>query len=84
MRSRGVTKSSCLLLFLLTHLSAPVEARRGAESLPLGFTAEDTTVDNVFEQAESLKQSLSPLDRDMKLHFLKNASVTCNDGSPAG
>uniref|UniRef100_A0A3Q4AYU2 Notum, palmitoleoyl-protein carboxylesterase n=1 Tax=Mola mola TaxID=94237 RepID=A0A3Q4AYU2_MOLML len=84
MRSRGVTKSSCLLLLLLTHLSAPVEARRGAESLPLGFTAEDTTVDNVFEQAESLKQSLSPQDRDMKLHFLKNASVTCNDGSPAG
>uniref|UniRef100_A0A3Q3W1Y9 Uncharacterized protein n=1 Tax=Mola mola TaxID=94237 RepID=A0A3Q3W1Y9_MOLML len=35
-------------------------------------------------QAESLKQSLSPQDRDMKLHFLKNASVTCNDGSPAG
>lgn len=23
-------------------------------------------------------------DLDMKLHFLRNNSVTCNDGSPAG
>lgn len=36
-----------------------------------------------------LVQSLHPfssqqLDQDMRLHFLKNVSVTCNDGSPAG
>lgn len=24
------------------------------------------------------------LDQSMKLHFLRNVSVTCNDGSPAG
>ena len=77
-------KSSCLLLLLLTYLSEQDEARRGAESLPSGSTAPDTREDAVLGQAESLKQTLSPLDGDMKLHFLKNTSVTCNDGSPAG
>lgn len=24
------------------------------------------------------------LDQNMELHFLRNVSVTCNDGSPAG
>uniref|UniRef100_A0A3Q3B859 Notum, palmitoleoyl-protein carboxylesterase n=1 Tax=Kryptolebias marmoratus TaxID=37003 RepID=A0A3Q3B859_KRYMA len=40
-------------------------------------------------QIKNLAQSLYPcsapkLEQDMKLHFLQNVSVTCNDGSPAG
>ncbi|KAM3864935.1 inactive palmitoleoyl-protein carboxylesterase notum1b [Diretmus argenteus] len=46
-------------------------------------------MDNFMVQIKNLAQSLYPcsaqkLDQDMKLHFLKNVSVTCNDGSPAG
>ncbi|XP_067115254.1 inactive palmitoleoyl-protein carboxylesterase notum1b [Osmerus mordax] len=46
-------------------------------------------MDNFMTQIKNLAQSLYPcsaqkLDQDMKLHFLENTSVTCNDGSPAG
>lgn len=46
-------------------------------------------MDNFMVQIKNLAQSLYPcsaqkLDQDMKLNFLKNESVTCNDGSPAG
>ncbi|TKS69092.1 Palmitoleoyl-protein carboxylesterase notum1a [Collichthys lucidus] len=46
-------------------------------------------MDNFMVQIKNLAQSLYPcsaqkLDQDMKLQFLKNVSVTCNDGSPAG
>lgn len=61
----------------------------GAESFPLDFTAVEGNMDNFMVQIKNLAQSLYPcsaqkLDQDMKLHFLKNVSVTCNDGSPAG
>uniref|UniRef100_A0A3P8TV99 Notum pectinacetylesterase 2 n=1 Tax=Amphiprion percula TaxID=161767 RepID=A0A3P8TV99_AMPPE len=32
----------------------------------------------------SLSQSLAGAANDMRLHFLKNTQVTCNDGTPAG
>lgn len=61
----------------------------GAESFPLDFTAVEGNMDNFMVQIKNLAQSLYPcsaqkLDQDMKLNFLKNESVTCNDGSPAG
>lgn len=61
----------------------------GHESFPLDFTAVESNRDNFMVQIKNLAQSLYPcsaqkLDQDMKLHFLKNTSVTCNDGSPAG
>lgn len=61
----------------------------GAESFPLDFTAVEGNMDNFMTQIKNLAQSLYPcsaqkLDQDMKLHFLENTSVTCNDGSPAG
>lgn len=60
-----------------------------AESFPLDFTAVEGNMDNFMTQVKNLAQSLYPcsaqkLDHDMKLHFLENASVTCNDGTPAG
>lgn len=59
------------------------------ESFPLDFTAVEENMDNFMTQVKNLAQSLYPcsaqkLDYDMKLNFLKNTSVTCNDGSPAG
>uniref|UniRef100_A0A3Q4IFC2 Notum, palmitoleoyl-protein carboxylesterase n=1 Tax=Neolamprologus brichardi TaxID=32507 RepID=A0A3Q4IFC2_NEOBR len=65
------------------------ERVEGAESFPLDFTAVEGNMDNFVVQIKNLAQSLYPcsaqkLDQDMKLHFLKNLSVTCNDGSPAG
>ncbi|KAM6940494.1 inactive palmitoleoyl-protein carboxylesterase notum1b [Xenentodon cancila] len=70
---------------------APVYRERveGHESFPLDFTAVENNRDNFMVQIKNLAQSLYPcsakkLDQDMKLHFLKNTSVTCNDGSPAG
>ncbi|XP_062244708.1 inactive palmitoleoyl-protein carboxylesterase notum1b [Platichthys flesus] len=65
------------------------ERAEGAESFPLDFTAVEGNMDNFMVQIKNLAQSLYPcsaqkLEQDMKLHFLKNASVTCNDGSPAG
>lgn len=65
------------------------ERAEGAESFPLDFTAVEGNMDNFMVQIKNLAQSLYPcsaqkLDQDMKLHFVKNASVTCNDGSPAG
>ncbi|XP_053489898.1 inactive palmitoleoyl-protein carboxylesterase notum1b [Ictalurus furcatus] len=60
------------------------------ESFPLDFTAvQDGNVDTFMEQVKNLAQSLYPcsaqkLEDDMKLHFLENSSVTCNDGTPAG
>lgn len=70
---------------------APVYRERveGAESFPLDFTAVEGNMNNFMVQIKNLAQSLYPcsaqkLDQDMKLHFLKNVSVTCNDGSPAG
>ncbi|XP_040892322.1 inactive palmitoleoyl-protein carboxylesterase notum1b isoform X1 [Toxotes jaculatrix] len=65
------------------------ERVEGPESFPLDFTAVEGNMDNFMVQIKNLAQSLYPcsaqkLDQDMKLHFLKNVSVTCNDGSPAG
>ncbi|KAG7267498.1 hypothetical protein CRUP_008259 [Coryphaenoides rupestris] len=60
------------------------------ESFPLDFTAVEENMDNFMTQVKNLAQSLYPcsaqrLDHDMKLHLLdKNASVTCNDGTPSG
>lgn len=67
----------------------PPFRERGIESFPLDFTAVEGNMDNFVVQIKNLAQSLYPcsaqkLDQDMKLHFLKNVSVTCNDGSPAG
>lgn len=72
------------------QLSPPYRERtEGAESFPLDFTAVEGNMDNFMIQIKNLAQSLYPcsaqkLEQDMKLHFLKNVSVTCNDGSPAG
>lgn len=73
---------------------APPPAHRAdrgdtTESFPLDFTAVEENMDNFMTQVKNLAQSLYPcsaqkLDHDMKLHFLENASVTCNDASPAG
>ncbi|KAF0037728.1 hypothetical protein F2P81_010602 [Scophthalmus maximus] len=65
------------------------ERVEGPESFPLDFTAVEGNMDSFMVQIKNLAQSLYPcsaqkLDQDMKLHFLENASVTCNDGSPAG
>uniref|UniRef100_A0A8C1S741 Notum, palmitoleoyl-protein carboxylesterase a n=1 Tax=Cyprinus carpio TaxID=7962 RepID=A0A8C1S741_CYPCA len=59
------------------------------ESFSLDFTAVEENMDNFMTQVKNLAQSLYPcsaqkLDYDMKLHFLENTSVTCNDGTPAG
>lgn len=59
------------------------------ESFPLDFTAVEENMDNFMTQVKNLAQSLYPcsaqkLDYDMKLNFLVNSSVTCNDGSAAG
>ncbi|XP_072098571.1 palmitoleoyl-protein carboxylesterase notum1a [Mobula birostris] len=59
------------------------------ESFTLDFTAVEGNIDNFMAQIKSLAQSLYPcssqkLNDDMKLHFLANTSVTCNDGTPAG
>lgn len=59
------------------------------ESFPLDFTAVEENMDNFMTQVKNLAQSLYPcsaqkLDYDMKLNFLENTSVTCNDGSAAG
>uniref|UniRef100_A0A3Q2PUA8 Notum, palmitoleoyl-protein carboxylesterase n=1 Tax=Fundulus heteroclitus TaxID=8078 RepID=A0A3Q2PUA8_FUNHE len=61
----------------------------GPESFPLDFTAVESNMDNFMVQVKNLAQSLYPcsaqkLEQNMKLHLLKNSSVTCNDGSPAG
>ncbi|MEQ2188331.1 hypothetical protein GOODEAATRI_013857 [Goodea atripinnis] len=61
----------------------------GPESFPLDFSAVESNMDNFMVQVKNLAQSLYPcsaqkLQQDMKLHLLKNVSVTCNDGSPAG
>lgn len=68
---------------------ANTERVEGAESFPLDFTAVEANMDNFMVQIKNLAQSLykcssQKLDQDMKMHFLKNVSVTCNDGSPAG
>lgn len=65
------------------------ERLEGAESFPLDFTAVEANMDNFMEQVKNLAQSLykcssQKLDQDMRLHLLRNVSVTCNDGSPAG
>lgn len=59
------------------------------ESFPLDFTAVEGNMDSFMTQVKNLAQSLYPcstqkLDQEMKLQFLMNSSVTCNDGSPAG
>ncbi|GCB85991.1 hypothetical protein scyTo_0026608 [Scyliorhinus torazame] len=59
------------------------------ESFTLDFTAVEGNIDNFMAQIKSLAQSLYPcsaqkLNDDMRLHFLANSSVTCNDGTPAG
>ncbi|KAK2815791.1 hypothetical protein Q5P01_026258 [Channa striata] len=73
------------------HQRAPAVTERAdaAESFPLDFTAVEGNMDNFMVQIKNLAQSLYPcsaqkLDHDMKLHLLKNESVTCNDGSSAG
>lgn len=65
------------------------ERLEGAESFPLDFTAVENNMDSFMVQIKNLAQSLykcssQKLDQDMKLHLLRNVSVTCNDGSPAG
>ncbi|KAM9371345.1 palmitoleoyl-protein carboxylesterase NOTUM [Phaethornis superciliosus] len=64
-------------------------AAAAAESFPLDFTAVEGNMDSFMAQVKSLAQSLYPcsaqaLPHDLRLHLLHNASVTCNDGSPAG
>ncbi|XP_059393924.1 inactive palmitoleoyl-protein carboxylesterase notum1b isoform X2 [Carassius carassius] len=59
------------------------------ESFPLDFTAVEGNMESFMTQVKNLAQSLYPcstqkLDQEMKLQFLRNSSVTCNDGSPAG
>ncbi|KAM8879855.1 inactive palmitoleoyl-protein carboxylesterase notum1b [Spinachia spinachia] len=71
------------------QLRAPRERVDGAESFPLDFTAVEGNMDNFMAQIKNLAQSLYPcsaqkVDQDMKLHFLKNVTATCNDGSSAG
>lgn len=75
---------------------ASVQTRRarlqppgGAESIPLDLTPVKVKANDFLAQLENLAQSLytcssQKLDEDMRLQFLKNDSVTCNDGSPAG
>ncbi|KAG5853518.1 inactive palmitoleoyl-protein carboxylesterase notum1b [Anguilla rostrata] len=65
------------------------ERGEATESFPLDFTAVEGNMDNFMTQVKNLAQSLYPcsaqkLDYDMKLRFLENTSVTCNDGTPAG
>lgn len=65
------------------------ESVEGAESFPLDFTAVEANMDNFVVQIKNLTQSLytcsaQKLEPDMKLHMLKNVSVSCADGSPAG
>lgn len=66
------------------------ERTEPTESFPLDFTAvQDGNVDTFMEQVKNLAQSLYPcsaqkLEDEMKLHFLENSSVTCNDGTAAG
>nr|XP_033815841.1 palmitoleoyl-protein carboxylesterase NOTUM isoform X2 [Geotrypetes seraphini] len=64
-------------------------AGQPVESFPLDFTAVEGNMDSFMAQIKSLAQSLYPcsaqtLERDMQLHFLRNGSGVCNDGSPAG
>lgn len=65
------------------------ERPEGTESIPLDLTPVKSNADDFLVQLKNLAQSLyacssQKLDEDMRLHFLKNNSVTCNDGSPAG
>ncbi|KAM9769183.1 inactive palmitoleoyl-protein carboxylesterase notum1b [Menidia menidia] len=65
------------------------ERAEGPESFPLDFTAVESNADSFVAQIKDLAQSLYPcsargLHADMRLTLLKNVSVTCNDGSPAG
>lgn len=65
------------------------EQPEGAESIPLDLTPVKANADDFLVQLKNLTQSLyscssKKLEEDMRLHFLKNTSVTCNDGSPAG
>eukprot|EP00061_Rhincodon_typus_P004643 g23074.t1 len=58
------------------------------ESFTLDFTAVEGNIDSFMTQIKSLAQSLYPcsvqkLNDDMRLYFLSNSSVTCNDGTPA-
>lgn len=73
----------------LAVAAGPRERVEGAESFPLDFTAVESNMDTFMVQLKNLAQSLYPcsaqkLEQDMKLHLLRNVSVTCNDGSPAG
>lgn len=87
------------LLVLLLFMSVDGRRVRGhraqtrrpetPESFPLDFTAVEGNMDSFMTQVKNLAQSLYPcssqkLDQEMKLQFLVNSSVTCNDGSPAG
>lgn len=65
------------------------ERAETTESYSLDFTAVEENMDSFMSQVKNLAQSLYPcssqkLEHDMKLHYLDNTSVTCNDGSPAG
>lgn len=65
------------------------ERAETTESFSLDFTAVEENMDSFMSQVKNLAQSLYPcssqkLEHDMKLHYLDNTSVTCNDGSPAG
>ncbi|XP_066503092.1 inactive palmitoleoyl-protein carboxylesterase notum1b [Hoplias malabaricus] len=73
-----------------THSAPSYRSRsEGTESFPLDFTPVEGNMDTLMRQVQNLAQSLYPcsarrLDQDMKLNFLDNSTVTCNDGSPAG
>lgn len=59
------------------------------ESFPLDFTPVQGNMEAVMRQVQNLAKSLyhcsgRKLDQEMKLRFLDNSTVTCNDGSPAG
>ncbi|XP_036443174.1 inactive palmitoleoyl-protein carboxylesterase notum1b [Colossoma macropomum] len=73
-----------------THSPPSYRGRsEGPESFPLDFTPVEGNMDTLMQQVQNLAQSLYPcstrrLDQDMKLRFLDNSTVTCNDGSSAG
>uniref|UniRef100_A0A672KK54 Notum, palmitoleoyl-protein carboxylesterase n=1 Tax=Sinocyclocheilus grahami TaxID=75366 RepID=A0A672KK54_SINGR len=93
-RSMEMIRVLLVLLVLLVLGSAEGRRVRGQrtqtpESFPLDFTAVEGNMESFMTQVKNLAQSLYPcstqkLDQEMKLQFLRNSSVTCNDGSPAG
>ncbi|XP_056591087.1 inactive palmitoleoyl-protein carboxylesterase notum1b [Triplophysa dalaica] len=97
MKMMKMMSRALLLVFLFSSVdSRRVRGHRAQsrqsetpESFPLDFTAVEGNMDSFMTQVKNLAQSLYPcstqkLEQEMKLQFLINSSVTCNDGSPAG